>query len=219
MYKELKYNGGKIAYNIVGEGYPVVLLHGYLESLNSWEELVKELSKDYMMIGIDLPGHGSTSVFSTTHSMQFMADTVLAVLDNEKIDKCFMVGHSMGGYVTMEFLRKYPERLSAFGLFHSTPYADNEEKQKLRDRLIEAIEGGKFVTLAKEHVEKTFAKENLTKFLTQIGYLKIIAINTPSEGAIAALKGMKARADLSKILEQTDKLGIWILGALSLIHI
>ena len=213
MYKELKYNGGKIAYNIEGEGYPIVLLHGYLESLNAWEEFGKELAVDNQIISIDLPGHGSTSLFGSSHSMNFMADCVHAVLENEKIERCIMVGHSMGGYVTMEFLHKYPERLSGLSLFHSTPFADSEEKRKVRDRLIEAIEAGKFVSLAKEHVEKTFAKENLSKFVTEIGYLKIIAINTPPEGAIAALKGMKNRDDLSNLLEQTDKPVLWILGS------
>jgi len=212
MYDKIKYNGGQISYSDTGKGFPIVLLHGYLESSVVWEKFAQKFEETNRIIAIDLPGHGNSESISNIHTMKYMADSVNAVLDHLNIDKCFMVGHSMGGYVTMEFLNNYPQKLKAICLFHSTPFADNEEKKQIRTRLIEAIEAGKHVSLAKEHVEKTFAKENLEKFVQEIGFLKIIAINTKPEGNIAALKGMRERQDFTKQFEQIKIPSLWILG-------
>ena len=212
MHNIIKYNDTKISYSDTGEGFPIVLLHGYLESLLVWENFSKKLKTTNRVISIDLPGHGNSESQSNIHTMKYMADSVNKVLEHLNVKECLMIGHSMGGYVTMEFLNNYPEKLKAICLFHSTPYADSEEKKQVRSRLIEAIEAGKHVSLAKEHVEKTFAPENLEKFVEQIGFLKIIAINTKPNGNIAALKGMKERKDFSTLLEQIKIPSLWIFG-------
>ena len=83
----------------------IVLLHGFLESLCIWDEFVNELSKDFKVLTIDLPGHGKTENFSEVHTMEFMAETVKAVLEHLKIEKCVLIGHSMGGYVRLLLLK------------------------------------------------------------------------------------------------------------------
>lgn len=213
MYSKVKFSGKQIAYQDQGQGFPVVLLHGYLESLAVWEKFAQKLASTNRVIAIDLPGHGNSEIISSAHSMQTMAESVNAVLEFLNVQQCFMIGHSMGGYVTMEFLNNFPEKLKGICLFHSTPYADTEEKKTIRNRMIEAIEAGKHVQLAKEHVEKTFAKENIEKFVQEIGFLKIIAINTKPLGNIAALKGMRERKDLSTLLKLTPIPSLWIFGA------
>jgi pimeloyl-ACP methyl ester carboxylesterase len=212
MYDKLKYKGGNIAYEVKGQGKTIVLLHGYIESLNVWEEFSEALSKKYKVISIDLPGHGSSDTVSTVHTMKYMAETVNAVIEHLGEDKVFMIGHSMGGYVTMEFVENYSQKLEGYCLFHSTPLADTEEKKAVRERLIESIRSGKKVLLAKEHVEKTFAKENIEKYREQIGFLKVIAVNTTAEGTIAALEGMKLRADHRKKFSKSKIPVMWILG-------
>lgn len=213
MHGEIKYSGKQISYQEQGEGFPIVLLHGYLESLAIWEKFAQKLSTDNRVIAIDLPGHGNSDTISSVHSMKTMAESVNAVLEFLNVQNCFMIGHSMGGYVTMEFLNNFPEKLKGICLFHSTPYADSEEKKNIRNRLVEAIEAGKHIALAKEHVEKTFAKDNIEKFVQEIGFIKIIAINTKPIGNIAALKGMRERQDLSTLLKLTPTPSLWIFGA------
>lgn len=208
----IKFQGKNIEYKTEGKGKEVVLLHGYIESLNVWDDFAEKLSENYKVIRIDLPGHGNSDNFGTENSMEIMADSVNAVLKDLKISNCTMIGHSMGGYVTLQFLEKYPEKIDKFCLFHSTPFADNEKKKKERTQIINMIEKGKKVILAKEHVKKTFAEENLKKYVEKIGFLKVIAVNTKNEGTIAALKGMKKRKDFSELFTQTDKPVLWILG-------
>jgi len=211
--KQLKFRTKTIEYVVKGEGQTIVLLHGYIESLNIWGEFAKELSKNYKVIAIDLPGHGNSELINEVHTMELMAEVVNSVLEQENIEKCMLVGHSMGGYVTMQFIEMYPEKLQAACLFHSTPFADDDERKEIRNQIIKAINAGKRVLLAKEHVEKTFAIDNRAKYVQEIGFLKIIAVNTTNEGTIAVLEGMKKRKDHSATFLKTDVPILWILGA------
>ena len=210
--QKLKYKGKNIEFSKLGSGKTIVLLHGYLESLNVWDSFAEKLHKNFQIIAIDLPGHGNSSVFNITHSMELMAETVNEVVNFLEIDKFTLIGHSMGGYVAMEYVAKYPQKIEKFCLFHSTPFADSDEKIKERERIIELIKQGKKIQLAKNHVEKTFANENLSKYEQIIGFMKIIAINTPDEGVIATLNGMKTRQNHYETLKNTPIQCLWILG-------
>lgn len=212
MHKNIKYKNKNISYAISGEGNVVVFLHGYIESLNVWDNFIELLNRKYKVITIDLPGHGNSEIFGEISTMSIMAEAVNAVLKEEQIKECVVIGHSMGGYVTMELVDQKNEKLKGFCLFHSSPFADSEEKKEVRDRLIKSIEQGKKIPLAKEHVEKTFSQENTANFIEEIGFLKIIAINTSDQGTIAALKGMKERKNYKESFEKTKLPSLLILG-------
>lgn len=212
MIKNLIFQNKNIRYSIEGEGNVLTILHGYLESIDLFENIAKKLAKKYQVILIDLPGHGKTDNFEQSHSMDFMAEVVFQVLKEENIEKCTLIGHSMGGYVTLSFLNKYPEILNGISLFHSTPFADNEPKKAARDIAIEDIKSGKKIKVCKEHPPKTFANENIEKFVQEIGFAKIIALNTSETGIILALEGMKNRRDYSKLLENTDLPFLFVVG-------
>jgi pimeloyl-ACP methyl ester carboxylesterase len=64
------------------------------------------------------------------------ADCIHALLRHENISSCIMLGHSMGGYITLAFAEKYPLLLTGLGLIHSTAFADSEEKKKNRARAL-----------------------------------------------------------------------------------
>ena len=83
----------------------VVLLHGYLESLDVWDEFTALLAPSLRVVALDLPGHGVSEIKGEIHTMEFLADTVHAALDTLGIERAILVGHSMGGYVALEFLR------------------------------------------------------------------------------------------------------------------
>ena len=105
MTQNIKYKNISIRFREEGEGEPIILLHGYLESLNIWDEFLEELSKRFRVVSIDLLGHGKTGNIGQIHTMDMMADAVNFVLVHLDISKCTMIGHSMGGYVTLAFLQ------------------------------------------------------------------------------------------------------------------
>jgi pimeloyl-ACP methyl ester carboxylesterase len=110
----------------------LVLLHGFAEDGRVWENQVNYLKARFPLLIPDLPGSGNSSPLSAATSMEEHADAILALLDAEQIGQAVLVGHSMGGYIALAFVEKYPERCKAFGLFHSTAYPDSEEKKTTR---------------------------------------------------------------------------------------
>lgn len=145
--KEIKIEGKKVVYSISGEGNPVMLVHGFGEKSDVWRNQVELLKNKFRLIIPDLPGSGESEM-NDDMSMEGMAETLKEILDAERIARCIMVGHSMGGYILLAFAEKYYSCLDAFGLFHSSAYADSEEKKASRQKGIEFIkEHGAFAFL------------------------------------------------------------------------
>ncbi len=211
MVKTIEIQGRRTRYSDAGKGRVVVFLHGFPESLEIWDSLTKELSSTYRVISPDLLGFGGSECSGYVHSMEEMADQVKALLDHLKLRKYAMVGHSMGGYVSVAFAEKYAEHLSGICMFHSSAAADPMEKRADRDRAIEAVKADKkaFVFAL---LDKLFAPENLPLMKDQIETLRRIAGNTSPQAIIAALEGMKVRANRIPLLETLKVPVFYVVG-------
>lgn len=212
MEKTILFKNSPVNFRSQGEGTPVILLHGYLESQHIWDSFADELKYFCRVITVDLPGHGKSGIIDSVHTMELMADAVLAVADSLTLDKFVPIGHSMGGYVALAIAEKAIERLSGFCLFHSTPFADSKEKKENRDREIDLVLQGKKELIVNINIPKAFANDNLGQLEDEIIIAKEIALNTTDQGIIAALEGMKQRPDRSKIIEQSPVPVLWIAG-------
>ena len=126
-------------YRDLGNGHATVLLHGFAEDGSVWNQQAETLSADCRLIIPDLPGSGRSSSITPPTSIEDMATSVKVLLDTIGIEKCLLIGHSMGGYVGLAFAGLYPDRLSALGLFHSTAYPDNDDKKATRRKAIDFI--------------------------------------------------------------------------------
>lgn len=185
----------------------ILLLHGYLETLNVWNELVERLKEKYRVIVIDMPGHGLTDSAPTgadgrcVNTMDFCADVVKSLMDKLNIEKAVIGGHSMGGYVAGVFCKKYPERAEKIIIFNSNPYADNPEKVTDRKREIDIIHNGKLQSLSALCIPKMFMENNLRKFDDKVmETIELCDMHNP-DGIIACIIGMQERYDLQDIYE------------------
>jgi pimeloyl-ACP methyl ester carboxylesterase len=212
MIKTIQFKKAIIRYSDQGKEIPVVLLHGYLESLSIWDDFSTSLTKYCRVIRIDLPGHGESGIIGETHTMERMAESVKAVLDYLKIDKVYLIGHSLGGYVTLAFFELFSERLFGFSLFHSHPLADTPETKENRKREIGLVMEGKKKLIYNVNVPRAFADENLEIFKKQVDFAKEIAGRTEDKGIIALLKGMMKRPDRRNLLAGAALPFLWILG-------
>lgn len=181
-------------------GRNVVLLHGYLESIEVWDDFQKALSKHARVLSLDLPGHGISEVKGDIHTMEFLADTVVAAMKSAGMERAVIIGHSMGGYAALEILRKYPQSVAGIVLFHSAPYPDDEEKKIGREREINLILGGKKELIAKMFPQAGFAPQNRERLAEKIEELTDQTIITEDEGIIALLRGMGERRDNNETL-------------------
>jgi pimeloyl-ACP methyl ester carboxylesterase len=186
-------------------------LHGFTESLKIWTGFSTQLSKKYRVITIDLPGHGKSDCIAPVHTMEAMAEVIYTVLKKLKVNKCLMVGHSMGGYVTLAFASKYPKMLRGFSLFHSHCFPDNSAEQENRNRTIAIVNQDKFSYVA-QFIPSLFPVEVHKKYSKLIERLIQRASKMEKEGVVAALEGMKVRKDQSEFLKNTTLPVLFILG-------
>jgi pimeloyl-ACP methyl ester carboxylesterase len=214
MKKYVHYKGKKIFYTDEGDGIPVVLVHGYLESGEVWENFSHKLAKKFRVISVDLPGHGGSDMYEATHSMELLAMSVNALLNAIGIQRVFFTGHSLGGYVSLAFLELYPEKLIGYCLFHSHPFADSIEIIQKREREINMVNAGKKFLLYPDNVKRMYADINLEKFSVSLERSKKIASGISAEGIVAVLKGMMARPSRLMIMEKGVVPCLWILGTM-----
>ncbi len=190
----------------------VVLLHGYLESMTIWDEFAYQLTPHARVIMLDLPGHGISLVKDELHSMEMLADTVSAMLEALGIERCTLVGHSMGGYVALAFAERHPEKLDGLVLLHATPNGDTEEKAADRQREIDAIVAGRKELLVRKAAARRFAEQNRKRFADAIEDCIEIALLCEDEGILAIVRGMGTRPDRNEILSKLNLPQLFIFG-------
>jgi pimeloyl-ACP methyl ester carboxylesterase len=203
-----------ISYSDKGTGNAVVLLHGYLETSAVWDGFGEKLSSLYRVIAVDLPGHGQSDIFGEVHTMEFMATVVRGLLDNLGIEKVFLAGHSMGGYVTLAFLELFPEKLNGYCLFHSHPFPDTPEVLEKRKRDIEIADAGNKDLIYPDSITRMFAAANIEKFREAFDRSMEIASTIPGKGITAVLRGMMARPSRLHLMEEGKIPCLWMLGSM-----
>lgn len=195
------YKNTPLFYSSKGLGNPLVLLHGFLFGSSIWNPFVEELSKKRQVITIDLPGHGKSGTFAEIHTMELMAEAVHEILIGLQIENASFVGHSMGGYVSLAFYKKFPIMTKGLVLLNSTPEADTEERKKNRDRAIKIIKRSKesYVSMA---ISNLLNQNNKVLFTEETEKLKHEAMTFSDKGIIAALEGMKIRTDYTSLFSR-----------------
>ena len=105
-------NGLKMCYSVQGEGYPLILLHGFAMYKEFWNWQAEALSKNLKVITLDFRGCGKSDHPKDEYSMEDLADDVKTLMDYLKIKKVHLGGHSFGGMVSQHFALKYPDHLN-----------------------------------------------------------------------------------------------------------
>lgn len=216
MNKELSYQGHNIFYRVNGEGKTVMLLHGFGETGEVWHQQVEFLKDDFKLIVPDLPGSGGSAIIDDM-SMEGLAGAIKAIADEEGIDTgnndvLTMVGHSMGGYITLAFADKYPQYLDAFGLFHSSAYADSDEKRTTRKKGIDFVRQHGAFEFFKTATPNLFSPITKQKNPSLVDSFIESLRNFSSEAVILYYEAMMQRPDRTEILKKTDLPVLFVIG-------
>lgn len=170
----------------------LVLLHGFMQSLDVWSSYVLTYMHKMRVVTIDLPGHGLTDTFAEVHTMDFMASIVKRVLDEVAVDQCVMVGHSMGGYVALAFAERYPYNLRGLGLINSHALPDSEAQRAVRETVCCQVMENR-ASYVVGFIPTLFSEANRTAFSQDIKDLSDQCLETRTESIIAAQRGMMQR--------------------------
>jgi pimeloyl-ACP methyl ester carboxylesterase len=194
LRKTIEYKGVDVVYSHIGSGQPVVLLHGFLEERSMWVNYAEQLSLEFEVIYIDLLGQGESGSTGYIHSMEEQAAAVAAVLLTENMERCNVIGHSMGGYVALALAEKQPDLVGGVTLFHSTAFPDAEERKKNRERVISLVQRGKRIYI-NAVIPSLFAENLRDDLKPEIDRLMEIANGFSDQGIIANIRGMMERKD------------------------
>lgn len=193
------------------EKTPIMLLHGYLETLEIWESFIPLLSDTYRVMALDLPGHGMTGTFQV-NTMKSSADVVASYIRKEGLSGVVLAGHSMGGYIAQQVLKDYPDLVKGLVLLHSTPFADTHQKKESRDKEIAKIQGGGLESVVEDSVPLMFAEDNRPHFRSDIAAICGAGFTHEPEGICASLLGMKERPCYSEVLASAKVPLLFIYG-------
>ncbi len=215
--KTFTYQSSKIFYRTAGKGRPVVLIHGFAEDGDIWQNQIEFLQNHCYLIIPDLPGSGQSELINDM-SIEGIAEVIKEILKFEMqsssaaAEAACLFGHSMGGYISLALAEKYPEMLSSFALVHSSAFADSDEKKANRLKSI-------------EFVKKNGAFEFLKAVITDL-FTETWAINNPEtvdrqiekskaftdEAIIAYYHAMINRTDKTDVLKSFGKPIMFIIG-------
>jgi pimeloyl-ACP methyl ester carboxylesterase len=191
-----------MAYDDYGPGPVVVLLHGFPLDRKIWSAQETSIGSMYRVIAPDLRGHGESAAPEGVSSMDVMAADVIELLDALQIREPVVLGGlSMGGYVALALMVRYPGRFRALMLFDTRAAADTPEAAKNREELARSIEtSGNTRHVVDAMLPKLFSEETRTRRPDLIPPVRAAMERNSARGISAALRGMAQRPDRSAAL-------------------
>ena len=211
MEKTILYQSKKIFYRSFGAGKPVMLVHGFGEDGNVWETQVEFLKNNYYLIVPDLPGSGRSEMIADM-SMEGMAEVLHSIIHEENIDQWTVIGHSMGGYITLALVESYWNHVKAFGLFHSSAFADTEEKKETRKKGIEFINKNGAFEFLKTATPNLFSPNSKSQIPNSIEQFISTLANFSPDSLVAYYNAMMRRPDRTSILKNSKNPVLFVAG-------
>ncbi len=194
----LPVNGINLAYSRRGKGTPIMLVHGYPLDSSIWNDLIPFLENDFDLILPDLRGFGQSTTIPSGYTLLDMADDLAGLLDHLGIQKTILAGHSMGGYISLAFARKYPQRVSGLALIASQAGVDTPEGKERRYKTATEVDEKGVGSVADAMTPKLSDETGVRTFVREL-------IGRQSRQAVmGALKAMAEREDSMSILSAFD---------------
>ena len=192
----------------LGNGKPVILLHGFCESHEIWETTAQALASTYHVFAPDLPGFGKSTLPDTPFSISDIAQLLLDWIKSTNIENPVVIGHSLGGYVALAAASQNPALFSGLGLFHSTAFADTPQKIENRNKAIDFVNKNG----VQPYVDTLVAGLFHQKDNAAVKLVHSIASATPKETIIGYCRAMRDRPDTSAVLKTLEVPTLLIAG-------
>ena len=207
----------KLVYDDHGAGLPVVLIHGFPLCRRMWEPQIEPLTKaGCRVICPDLPGFGETPPLRGTMSMDEYADAVVALLDQLGIEQAVVGGMSMGGYVLLNLVERYPQRLVAALYLVTRAAADDATGKIRRQELADQVRGGNRTVVPEVFEQLLFAPQTprqRPELVARVrGWMDVAA----PQGVAGGLLAMRSRRDYLELLPELHVPALVVGAALDL---
>ena len=129
MPEKIEVNGVTINYTKAGQGFPLLLLHGYPENHHMWHKIAPQLAQEWTVITPDLRGYGDSSkplakVDSSNYSKRVMAEDMVQLMERLGYGQFYLIGHDRGARVAHRLTLDYPARVKKLGVLDIVPTYD-----------------------------------------------------------------------------------------------
>jgi pimeloyl-ACP methyl ester carboxylesterase len=198
-------DGAIIHYETVGDGFPLLLLHGIGSNSRSWHRQLAGLSSEFTVIAWDAPGYGRSSDPAGEPSMGFYADRLRALIDALQLEAVFLLGHSTGGVIAQEFYRRHADYVRAL-ILCDTRYVGSESTLNQR---LNAIRTMTPAELAAERAPKLLSRSASTQLVREVESIMSEVRPASYEYAAIAL----ARSDTRDVLRKLSVPTLLIWGS------
>jgi len=176
-----------------------VFLHGFCEAGEIWDEFVRPIAQDFRVLLPDLPGFGNSESLPDQFTIDDVATVISNWLKELKIQSATIVGHSLGGYVTLSLAENSPSLVNGFCLFHSTAFPDSKEKKENRTRVMRFVEAHGALPFIETFVPGLFHNKNDSA----IPVVFEIAAKTNAASIISYSSAMRERPDRVELLRNS----------------
>ncbi len=191
-----------------GEGKVLLFIHGFPMHQAVWDDFRKRFEDSYNVVTIDLPGFGKSSPLPTPFTLDQVADEVIRFVLELNTNDVVVIGHSLGGYVALSMVARRPDLFTGLVLFHSTAFADSDEKKQSRDKAVEFIEKNGVQAFTTNFITPLFAVPGNKN----IESVKAIAAQSSKESVVGYTKAMRNRPDQTKTLKTFKKPTLFLAG-------
>ena len=202
----IELNNFHLSYDDVGEGStPIIFLHGYPFDKTMWQGQLEFLKPSCRLIAFDIRGFGKSMDEKSPLSIDLFADDVIQFMDKSSIEKAIICGLSMGGFIALNAINKFPERFEALVLCDTQCIADTIEVKEKRYKTIDEIEVDGAANFNEGFIKSVFHKDSITNKKELVEELRSVVFSNSKH---IITQGLIALAERSETCSTLNEIGI-----------
>ncbi len=163
-----------------------------------WGDFHQHFTSSNTVYMPDLPGFGESPLLKAGFTLSDVGAAMNAWAEGNKIHNAVVVGHSLGGYVALEMIRQRPGNYGGLVLFHSTAYADSEEKKESRTKVVQFIRDNGVLAFTSNFIQPLFHNANHPA----ISEVRALCVSAGEGAVVGYTQAMRDRSDNTRVLQE-----------------
>lgn len=198
---QIEVNGIILCYDDWGIGeVPIIFIHGFPFDKSIWDLQVENLKSCNRVIVFDIRGFGKSSSDHRQPSMDLFADDLIQFMDALQIKKAIVGGLSMGGYIVLNAIKRFPQRFKAIILSDTQCIADSSEGREKRQKTIEHINTYGLSSFTESFVKNIFSPFSILHQNEAVEKIRHIILATPVRIVTSTIATLAHREETCSIL-------------------
>lgn len=180
----------------------VIFVHGFPFNRTMWNNQVNILKDKYHVITYDIRGHGQSEEGGDKFSIDLFVSDLIGLMDHLRLDRIILCGLSLGGYISLNAISKFPDRFKALVLSDTQCIADSSETKDKRMKAIETIKNGDLAKYADDSVSNLFAPGSFISRCREIADVRQMILTTSGSSLCKTLIALAERKETCTILNK-----------------